>query len=269
MDPRGCLLMSCLFAGTAAVAQQASNPLDDLLKMQMNWDESRSNDSAAAAITLKFYSYEQHKDDGKSFTSYYLYAPGLKADQPYTLIRWQIGWDAKQPPMQPVEGDLYVNARGVVMCRKPSDEEMHKAAPDIDEDARLNVIAAGAPGEPMRYALYSEKEAVVAMGRLIVNRFQADDKTCHVEAIRAMGGAEIVLVEGTGFTPKTTVELSRQTSGKPTTAKFKTDENGWLETVAILMEQGETHGTASITMKSDACAPSVSVQWGKETYQVQ
>jgi hypothetical protein len=199
----------------------------------------------------------------------YLYAPGLTTDKPYTLIAWPIGWDVQQPAMRPRQSDLYVKARGVVMCRKPSDKEMNKEAPDIDSDVRLNVISAGAIGEPVRYALYAEKEGVVAMGRLVVNPIKGDDKGCHLQAIRAMGGAEIVLVEGTGFTPKTTISLFSVTTGKPQAAKLKTDENGRLETVAVLMKQGETQGTAEITMKSESCAPSVRFKWGKDTYQVQ
>jgi hypothetical protein len=155
------------------------------------------------------------------------------------------------------------------MCRKPTEAELSSDAKDIDPDARLNLISGGSIGEPVRYALLANESDIVAMGRLVVNPNQADDKDCHLQAILAVGGAEIVLVEGTGFPPKAAIELSSLTTGKPQTAKFKTDENGRLETAAVLVKQGETHGTAAITMKSDSCAPVVKLNWGKDTYKVQ
>jgi hypothetical protein len=260
-----------LFAASAHVfAQQATseNPLNDLLKMQMNWDESRSNDNAKPSITLKFVPYDKQQRDGKTFTSYYVYANGLPTNKPYILLAWQIGWDAKQPPMQPVQSDLYVNARGVVMCRKPTEKELGSDASDIDSESRLNVISAGSLGEPVRYALYTENDGVVAMGRVIVNPIQAEDKSCHLQAILAVGGGEVMLVEGSGFPAKSTVELSSGSGAKLQSAKFKTDENGRMETAVLLIRKGDTHGSSTISMKSDSCAPSVNVNWGPETYKV-
>lgn len=267
-----CILVQGLFVGALlpAGAQQPfrGSALDDLLTMQMNWDASKSDDHAKPSVTLRFVSFENHKQDGKSFTSYYVYATGLPQNQPYALILWQIGWDAQKPQFQPVQANLYVNARGVVMCVKPAEGEVNKDAVDIDSNDRLEVIATGALGEPARYALYSEKDGIVAMGRLIVNPIESEDKGCHLQAIRAVGGAEVVLVEGTGFAAKAAVELSDESTGKSQTAKFKTDENGRLETAVILMKPGQMQGTATITMKSDACSPAVKFSWGHDSYQV-
>jgi hypothetical protein len=272
--PKGRILMLALLLACEAaplVAQQSApaNPLNDLLAMQMNWDASKSDDNAKPSVTLRFVPYAKHQQDGKSFTSYYVYAEGLPQNQPYALIHWQIGWDAQQPPFQADYTNLYVNARGVVLCQKPNEKEVSSDAPDIDVDRRLDVIAAGALGEPARYALLANGTEIVAMGRLIVNPIQAEDKGCHFQAIRAVGGAEIVLVEGTGFSARTDVELSSATSGKPQTAKFRTDGNGRLETAVVLMRKDQMQGTATITMKSDACAPSVKFDWGHDTYQIQ
>lgn len=266
-------MILCAFMGTwcSAVAQQPSgtNPLNDLLTMQMNWDASKSDDNAKPSVTLNFVPFEKHKQDGKSFTSYYVYAPGLPQNKAYSLILWQIGWDANQPPMQTEYTDLYVNARGVVLCVKPMGDEITKDAPDIESSDRLEVIAAGAMGEPARYALYSDKDGIAAMGRVIVNPIQSDDKVCHLQVIRAVGGAEFVLVEGTGFAPNSTVMLSDENNGKSQTAKFKTDGNGRLETAVILIKPDHMQGTVTVTMKSDSCAPAVQFNWGRDTYQVQ
>lgn len=273
MLPRQYFLAICVSLGglglASAHASAQVNPLNDLLAMQMNWDASRSDDNAKPSVTLRFVPFGSHKQDGKSFTSYYLYAPGLPSNKPYTLITWQIGWDAQQPPFQPVRTDLYINARGVVMCRRPTEKEINSEAPEIDSDARLEVISAGSMGEPVRYALLSQEQTIVAMGRLIVNPIKFDDRGCHLQAILAVGGAEIVLVEGTGFAPKTSIELSKVSDGKAQTAAFRTDENGRLETVAILAKQGESHGSATISMKSNTCEPVVKLNWGRDTYRVQ
>ncbi len=252
-------------------AQQSApgNPLNDLLVMQMNWDAYKSDDNAKPSAHLKFVPYETRKQDGNTFTSYYLYAVGLPQDKPYTLIVWQIGWDAQQPPMQPSQSGLYVNARGVVMCRKPAGKEVDSDAPETDSDARLNVISAGAIGEPVRYALYAKKDGIVAMGRLVVNPLQSEDKGCRLQVIRALGGAEVVLVEGTGFAPSTNVQLARSIGGKDQTAKFKTDSNGRIETAAILFSPDRMQGSGTLSMKADSCSPSVNVSWGHDTYKVQ
>ena len=263
------LISVSLLSLLPASSQQAANPLNDLLTMQMNWDASKSNDNAKPSIPLRFVAFASHKQDGKSFTSYHVYAPGLPQNKPFTLITWQIGWDATQPPFQPSRSDLYANARGVVMCRKPTDEETNEDAPQLQDDARLDVIAAGSMGEPIRYALYADN-SMAAMGRLVVNPIQVVDNGCHLQTILALGGAEIVL-EGAGFAPKSEVELSEiPTTGEvPKTAKFKTDATGRLETAVVLMKKGRMQGTASITMKSDSCAPAVRFQWGHDTYHVQ
>lgn len=265
--------MLCCFIGVGlpVTGQQASstNPLNDLLTMQMNWDASKSDDNARPSILLKFVPYEKHTQDGKTFTSYYVYAPGLPTDKPYTMIRWQIGWDASQPPFTPVQTNLYANDRGVVMCRKPSNSERNLEASAMDSDTRLDVIAAGSMGEPVRFALYTDGDGVVAMGRIIVNPIQADDKGCHLQAILAVGGGQIMLVEGTGFASNAKVSLSRTSGGQSDTAEFRTDKSGRLETVAILTNKGQAGGKATIVMRSDSCAPAVTFQWGADSYKVQ
>lgn len=266
-------LASFLFfvPSASAPAQQtpAPNPLRDLLTMQMNWDASKSSDSAAPVATFGFVPYEKHKQDGKAFTSYYLYAPGVQQNIPYTLVLWQIGWDAQQPPMQSAQSGIYVTARGVVMCRKPTEKENNSDAPDIDSAGRVNIISAGSLGEPVRYALYDEKAGMVAMGRLVVNPIQSDDHGCRLQAILAVAGAQVVLVEGTGFPPKSPVQLSTDTAGKPQSASFNTDDHGRLETAVVLVRKGETQGAGTITMQSSSCAPAVKVNWGPDTYHVQ
>jgi len=272
MRSRPCLWLTLLFlCALRATAQQgsAANPLNDLLPMQMNWDAYKSDDNAKPVTPLRFVPYAKHQQDGKTFTSYYVYADGLAQNRPYALIHWQIGWGAEQPPFQVDYTDLYVNARGVVMCQKPAEKEVNSDAPDIDVDRRLDLIAAGAMGEPARYALMEGGTEVVAMGRLIVNPIQASDKGCQLQAIRAVGGAEIVLVEGTGFAAKSAVELTSDPGGGQKTAKFKTDQNGRLETAVILMKPNLLQGTATITLRSDACAPTVKFDWGHDTYKVQ
>jgi hypothetical protein len=267
------LIIPCLWVGClpASFAQSlpAGSPLDSLLGMQMNWDASRTDDHAKPVMTLTFVPFEHHQQDGKSFTSYYVYAAGVPQNTPYVLLAWQIGWGADLPPFTPQYTDIYVNGRGVVMCRKPTETEINSDAPALNSDARLEVIAAGALGEPARYALLDAKQSFVAMGRVIVNPIQATDKTCHLQAILAVGGGEIVLAEGTGFTANTKVELTREISGKMQTATFRTDANGRLETAAFLISKGQTQGTATLAMKSDACAPSVTFNWGRDKYKVQ
>jgi hypothetical protein len=255
---------------TAALAQQApaANPLNDLLMVQMNWDASKSDDNAKPTAMLKFVPYEKHTQDGKAFTSYYLYAVGSPQNTQYTLVSWQIGWGAEMPPMQPSYSGLYVNARGVVMCRKPSEREVDQDAPDLDSDARMNVIAAGSLGEPVRYALHNEKSGFAAMGRLVVHPIESEDKACRLQAILAVANGQIVLVEGTGFATQSTVEISRLNGGKPQTAKFKTDEKGRVETAVVLAKPDQKQGTSTITMKSDSCAPIVKVDWGEDSYHV-
>lgn len=172
MHHRGYFLLAFLLLGDLVMctAQQPStaNPFSDLLIMQMNWDALKSDDNAKPSVALNFVSFEKHKQDGKSFTSYHVYAPGLPQNKAFTLIQWPIGWDAKQPEMQPVYSDLYVNARGVLMCKKPTEQDRDKDASDIQADDLVNVIVAGSAGEPDRLALYTEKDGIVAMGRLIV-----------------------------------------------------------------------------------------------------
>jgi hypothetical protein len=255
--------------GSASLASAQGNSLDKLLDMQMNWDAAKTDDQAKPVGTLEFVPFAHHRQDGKSFTSYYVYARGVRQNTPYTLIRWQIGWGAELPPFDPVYTDMYVNARGVVMCKKPTEKENESDAPAIGSEARLEVTVAGALGEPVRFALLDARQSFVAMGRVIVSPVKSMDKTCQLQAIRAVAGAEILLVEGTEFSPNSAVELSREMDGKAQAAKFRTDAKGRMETAVILIGRGQSSGTAKLTVKSDACAPAVKMNWGHDSYQVQ
>jgi hypothetical protein len=267
---RACVVFGALLATIVpAASQQHGNPLSDLLSMQMNWDASKSDDNAKPSPTLRFVLYDKQEQDGKTFSHYYVYAPGVPQNKPFALISWPIGWDAQKPEFQPSYSDLYVNARGVVMCRKPTPQEINSDAPQIESDARLDVIAAGSMGEPVRFALFTERDGIVAMGRIIVNPIEAEDKGCRLQSILAVGGAEVVLVEGTGFPDRSTVEITSESDSNPQTAKFKTDADGRFETPVVLMKQGLAQGTAILSAKSPACAPSVKFDWGHDTYKVQ
>jgi hypothetical protein len=155
-----------------------------------------------------------------------------------------------------------------VMHRKPIDKEINRDAPDLAGEARLEVTAAGALGEPVRYALLDSRQNFIAMGRVIVHPIVSVDKMCHFQAIRAVGGAEILLAEGTGFAFNSSVELSREMSGNTQAAKFKTDANGRIETPVILISKEQKQGTAMLTLKSDACAPKIKIDWGHDSYKV-
>jgi hypothetical protein len=262
------ILSFLLWGLTPSLLAQGSS-LDKLLDMQMNWDAAKTDDQAKPVVTLNFVPFAHHRQDGKSFTSYYLEAPGAAPNAPYTLIRWPIGWNSALPPFQPVSAGLYVNARGVVMSRKPTQKENSSDAAELNSDARFELTVAGALGEPVRYALLDAKQDFVALGRVIVNPLRSSGKMCQLQAIRAVGGAEILLVEGTGFAAGSPVELSREMDGKMQTAKFRTDAKGRMETAVILISKGQTQGTVTLAMKSDECAPTVKMNWGHDTYKVQ
>jgi hypothetical protein len=67
---------------------------------------------------------------------------------------------------------------------------------------------------------------------------------------------------------KSTVEISSTTTGSPQKASFKTDDEGRVETAVVLVKPGSMKGNATILMKSDACAPTVSFNWGADSYHV-
>jgi hypothetical protein len=269
MPLRHPLPLALLLYGISSPLLPQANSLDRLLTMQMNWDAAKANDQDKPVVTLHFIPFAHRQKDGKSFTSYFVEAAGAAENTPYTLIRWPIGWNAELPPFDPVDTHLFVNARGVVMRTKPTEKQNTSDAPALESEARLEVTAAGAPGEPVRFALLDSRQNFVAMGRVIVNPIRSSDKTCAFQAIRAVGGGEIVLAEGTGFAADAPVEISREMDGAIHAAQFRTDAKGRIEAPVILISKEQSQGTATLMMKSDGCAPSLKLNWGHDSYKVQ
>lgn len=84
-----------------------------------------------------------------------------------------------------------------------------------------------------------------------------------MSAVFLMPGAELVLVEGTGFAPNSELTMAMDSEGEKHDVKSKVDEQGRYISALMPYKQGLVQGTVNIRLKGGACSPTVSVPWGQ------
>jgi hypothetical protein len=76
-------------------------------------------------------------------------------------------------------------------------------------------------------------------------------------------GAELVLIEGTGFPSTAEITMDSESAGERHSAKGKTDADGLYTSALLPYREGAVKGTTKVTLVTAKCAPSLNVQWGK------
>ncbi len=184
-----------------------------------------------------------------------LIASGVPKDSAYTILAWPV---TQKGPSEVLKG-VTLDASGLAICAgvpgtcgsadKPNDP--------------IDLVLAPIPGEPVRIALISADGATKVFSKLVPIPLSGDDRGCRIEATLLTPGAELVLIEGSGFPPNSDVSMESESEGEHHSGKAKTDVDGRYASAILPYRQGVAHGSAKVNLKAAKCAPSLTFAWGR------
>ncbi|HWB85399.1 MAG TPA: hypothetical protein VG675_14750 [Bryobacteraceae bacterium] len=238
------LFASVLFAQTAPTANQLAQKLTSLHDA---WGVRASSPNVKLAIV-------EQSHVGAEFR-YRLQATGIPAGSVFTLFAWPV---TQREPAEVLRGVTF-NDVGIAVCAGRPGTCGDAAKPNDPIDIPFRPIA----GQPVRLGIVSQDGAVKAFAKIVPLPLEGEDKGCRVSATLLTPGAELVLVEGTGFAPNSELTMAMDSEGEKHDAKGKVDEHGRYISALMPYKQGLARGTVSVRLKGGGCSPSVSVPWGK------
>jgi len=245
---------------TCALFPDGSPPSRQLLNtlvLQLHWDNDGAGNLDRMAYHLRFAKVDEIQTNQGNLPRYRVFAEGAPENKVYGLATWEVG-----KVMNYGDRDVYVNAQGLVMTRRPNpDEEVATQLPGVE----LLVIPWIDSAEPTRYAIASRDQEVTAFGTLVPRPVVTQDRDCRLEARIAAPGSAAVLVVADGFAGRMRLPMILESEGEFSNVEVMTDDNGHAEVAAFPFIQGKTHGTLKVSAEGKDCLPSVQIPWNTGT----
>jgi hypothetical protein len=235
-----------------------SEQMQDLLQRQMSWDENATNAKNPGGRHFQFFKIDETGSSGKRLATYRAYVPGVPESKKYALTVWRIGSDPRQIP-----GDVYVNAKGLLMVHKPKPSQEDS---DFVGDDELHMAVQAAQGEPIRYALESSDKQLLVAGTTVPFPIADQGQGCRLEVRLATPEADAVLISADGLPANTDVPIQLVSGGATDTGSFHTDAQGHAVTTDLPDVAGLDRGSLKVTLATQECSAAVEVPWGKKSY---
>jgi hypothetical protein len=271
---RFCVLMSslCLLAGSVQgqspsqngflgdAASQLPAKFVEMLNTQVAWDGGFSN---ASGPRLRFVQFDEMTRPDGHFVRYRIYAEGAQEGKPYIFALLKIG---KFPEdVQIVSSAAFVNRKGLMMTRKPASDEEDSETVGADVEFDIGIQAAN--GEPLRFLVRSKDNKVFIPGTLVPYPIASKDNGCKLEARLAVPEGQAILIYGDGFSPNSEVPVQSDSAGELNKSKHPVDANGHVQFFELPSVTGKDSGVLKDSISTKDCSVSVSIPWGKGTYQ--
>ncbi len=221
--------------------------METLAKLHEAWGPAAS--SPHATLTIKEVAHSG------STVTLRLFAQGLPKDGSYALLGWPV---TQKMPTEVLKG-ITLDASGMAICAGRPGTCGKPEKPDDPIDLMLTPIA----GEPVRLALVAADGKTKAFAKLVPIPLTGVNEGCTVNATLLTPGGELLLVEGSGFEPKSEVRMTGNSEGEIHSKRANADAAGHYVTAILPFKEGLAHGTIQIQLKSAQCAPAVKVDWGR------
>jgi hypothetical protein len=241
----------------AQAAERQRLQIRQLAAAQNNWGPAAS--TPGVSLTLKE-TGRTKTADGTEIT-YQLQAAGLTPDMKLTLLRWPLNQNVAA-----VMDGISVNAAGIAVCGGP---EAGSCGKTMQAQAPVEIKAMVAKGEAVRVALVAEDKKHGAAASLVPFPIASEDKGCKLQVIRGSKNDELVLVEGDGFTSAANFSAGSESFGEKRPIGAKPNANGHFVVAMTPWVTGHDDGDTVIYAQTDACSPTLSFHWGKDSYKAE
>jgi hypothetical protein len=222
-------------------------------------DDALPDEKNPSGLHFKFSKIDEATLPQGHFLRYRAYVFGAPESKKFALAVWKIGSDLQMLP-----GDVYVNAKGLLMVHKPRPDQENKDS--VESEDELDLAVQAARGEPVRFVLASTDEKLLVPGTLVPFPIESKTGNCRLEIRLALPDAEAVLVYADGLPPNTEVPLEAVSADEPETSKFSVNAQGHAATIDMPFVEGKESGTLKVSVSTKGCSTSVEVPWGKGTY---
>jgi hypothetical protein len=238
---------ACGQEGPSPMSSDIANSVQTLVKMHQVWGAKAS--TASASLTIK------EASRSGPVVSFRLYAQGLPKDGVYSILAWPV---TQRLPIE-VQKGVTLDASGLAICAGIPGTCGSADKPDDP----IDLAVSPAPGEPLRLALVSVDGATKVFAKTVPVPLLGEDRGCTVEATILTPAAELVLIEGSGFSANGDITMDSSSEGERHGGKRKADPDGRYVTAILPAKQGVKAGTAKVTLKSADCSPTVTFAWGR------
>jgi hypothetical protein len=240
------------FTGQAATSKEFRVFLDH----QARWDDAGISDPNVAH--LRFVKIDnQTAQEERGLTRYRVYAEGAPQNKVYSLQTWLVNNATKSDSR-----DLYVNGQGLVMLRRPRDDEEASLTAGEDE---LEVESGLAVAEPIRFLLSTLDGQFLIYGTLVAHPLKSNDKGCELEARLAQPDDATFLIVANGFPVHSKITLVYRSGEAVASDTLETNSDGHAVGAVSPIVPGMTQGILKASAEGPNCMPSVVLTWRAAT----
>ena len=241
----------------AQAAERTRVQIQQLAVAQNKWGPADS--APGMSLTLKE-AGRAKTSDGTAIT-YQIQGAGFTPDTKLTLLRWPLNQN-----VTPVMDGIVVDSTGTAVCQGPQAGSCGKT---MKANQPVEVTATVAKGEAVRVALVAADKQHGAAVSLVPFPYASEDKGCKLEVIRGSKDDELVLIQGDGFTSTTNFTAGSESFGEKRPMGAKPNAQGHFVVAMTPWVTGHDDGDTVVYAQSDACSPTLSFHWGKDTYKAE
>ena len=122
--------------------------------------------------------------------------------------------------------------------------------------------------EPIRLSLVSDDEKRLrAFTSLVPIPNRLTDRRCSLEEVMLAPLSSLVALQGSGYEPNAEIQFSSESEGEHHDGQLKPDSDGNLYFAMGLGVKGKENGVAKVNIVSHGCSLSLSIPWGRDSYQ--
>jgi len=250
-----CLLLLAMSHGVRAQQRGVADATQTAAKIANTTRDWLGGKLSTPGTTGELHEVARSRQTGQLGVRYNIVVKGAPNDQLYTLYSWPIN---AREPFEQVKG-LSIAPNGLVVCAGKTPDQ---CVGDKKDDP-VDFVLSPAKGEVFRMALASaDGETKVFFGAVpdpIIER----DKSCSLEIIRLMPKFELILMHGKGFRPDEDLLFSSKSYDESHEKQAKADSDGAYVLALMPFVKDKQNGKTTLSLKSEACAPVVSFEWGK------
>lgn len=242
--------------GSGNVTGMTQVEIDAAKTMMARMDSWSSRLNQPAGISIELRELRRVTQEDKTVITYALFGSNVPKDKTYMLGRWPLGDGEKL-----VLKGLTFNDQGRAVCPGTPGNCGDPKKPN--QPIELPVTAGRM--EAIRFAILSEDKSVRAYANAIPYPNAVSDKNCRIEAVLGVPNRELVMVQGSGFTPSEPLKLTQ--NDPPREQEIRADADGTIAVGILHPADGNNSGNVTVKVSGASCAPELTYDWGPAAYQ--